>query len=252
MATPISRQTSSASERKNEERDDEHPQLQPIPALRPEPPPPPPPAAQPSTDVEPGPSPTAPSSDDRKSTKHPNLVTFDGPNDPTNPKNWSFKRRWAATALVSLITFMTPIASSMIAPSSDAIDADLGVKSTIVSELIFSIFLLSFVIGPLFLAPLSEVYGRIIVLQLANIFFLIFNLVCGFAQTTGEMLAFRFLAGLGACAPQTIGGGVLSDLWRSEERGKAIALYSLAPLLGPSLGPLIGAWITEETTWRWR
>ena len=65
------------------------------------------------------------------------------------------------------------------------------------------------------------------------------------------MLAFRFLAGLGACAPQTIGGGVLSDLWTAEERGMAVALYTLAPILGPAVGPLIGAWIAERTTWRW-
>ena len=65
------------------------------------------------------------------------------------------------------------------------------------------------------------------------------------------MLAFRFLAGLGACAPQTVGGGVLSDLWTSEERGMAVAIYTLAPILGPAVGPLIGAWITARTTWRW-
>ena len=57
----------------------------------------------------------------------------------------------------------------MIAPAEPEIEKDLGVDSTIESELIFSIFLLAFVIGPLFLAPLSEVYGRVIVLQLANI-----------------------------------------------------------------------------------
>lgn len=65
------------------------------------------------------------------------------------------------------------------------------------------------------------------------------------------MLAFRFLAGLGGCAPQTVGGGVLGDLWRTEERGMAVALYTLAPVLGPALGPLLGAWISEKTTWRW-
>jgi MFS family permease len=65
------------------------------------------------------------------------------------------------------------------------------------------------------------------------------------------MLAFRFLAGLGACAPQTVGGCVLSDLWTSEERGMAVALYTLAPVLGPSVGPLMGACITERTIWLW-
>jgi MFS family permease len=39
-----------------------------------------------------------------------------------------------------------------------------------------------------------------------------------------------------------IGGGVLGDVWHPEQRGKAIAIYSLAPLLGPVLGPVCGAW----------
>lgn len=48
-----------------------------------------------------------------------------------------------------------------------------------------------------------------------------------------------------------IGGGVLGDLWAPHERGQAIAVYSLAPLLGPVLGPVAGAWIAEKSTWRW-
>lgn len=96
-------------------------------------------------------------------------VTWDGPDDPANPKNWSRKRRWVATSLVSLLTLMTPIASSMIAPSEAQIDHDLNITSSFVSKLVFSIFLLSFIIGPILLAPLSEVYGRVVILQLANI-----------------------------------------------------------------------------------
>lgn len=41
------------------------------------------------------------------------------------------------------------------------------------------------------------------------------------------------------------------DTWRPEERGMAIALYSLAPLLGPCVGPIAGAWIGQRSTWRW-
>ena len=40
-------------------------------------------------------------------------------------------------------------------------------------------------------------------------------------------------------------------MWQPEERGKAIAIYSLAPLLGPVLGPVCGAWIAEKGDWRW-
>ena len=65
------------------------------------------------------------------------------------------------------------------------------------------------------------------------------------------MIAFRFLSGLGGSAPLAIGGGVLSDCWRPEERGRAIGIFSLAPLLGPAIGPIAGGFVTENTTWRW-
>lgn len=48
-----------------------------------------------------------------------------------------------------------------------------------------------------------------------------------------------------------IGGGVLSDCFRPEERGKSVSIYSLAPLLGPAVGPIAGGFIAEKTSWRW-
>jgi MFS family permease len=48
-----------------------------------------------------------------------------------------------------------------------------------------------------------------------------------------------------------VGGGVLGDSFRAEERGTASAIYSLAPLLGPAIGPIIGGFVSENTTWRW-
>ncbi|KAF3359950.1 hypothetical protein VdG1_01640 [Verticillium dahliae VDG1] len=113
-----------------------------------------------------------------------------------------------------------------------------------------SIFVLAYALGPLAWGPLSELYGRIIVLQLTNLFYMFFNLGCGLAQTKGQMIAFRFLAGLGGSAPLAIGGGVLSDLFTAEERGRAMGMYSLTPLLGPALGPIAGGYVTQETTWR--
>ena len=48
-----------------------------------------------------------------------------------------------------------------------------------------------------------------------------------------------------------VGGGVLSDCFHPEERGKSMAIYSLAPLLGPAIGPIAGGFIAENTSWRW-
>ncbi|KAJ2916653.1 hypothetical protein MD484_g3756, partial [Candolleomyces efflorescens] len=114
-----------------------------------------------------------------------------------------------------------------------------------------SVFILGYAVGPLILGPLSEIFGRSIVLQCSNLFYLAWNTGCGFAQNKSQLIAFRFLAGLGGSAPLSIGGGVIGDVWHPEERGKAIAIYSLAPLLGPVFGPVCGGWIAEKSTWRW-
>lgn len=185
-----------------------------------------------------------------KSIKDPNLVTWDGPDDPENPKNWSKKRKWLATIVVSSFTFISPVSSSMVAPALGSIAAQFHVTNESESQLVLSIFILAYAIGPLFLGPLSEIYGRVIVLQLANAFYFVFNLACGFAQTSGQMIAFRFLSGLGGSAPLSIGGGVIGDAWLAHERGRAVSVYSLMPLLGPAVGPIAGGFITENTTWR--
>lgn len=186
-----------------------------------------------------------------RSARDPNLVRWDGPEDPGNPKNWPFKKKWAATLVVSSFTFISPVSSSMVAPALGVISAQFGITNQVEQSLTLSVFVLAYAIGPLFLGPLSEMFGRVYVLQLANLFYLFFNLGCGLAQTSGQLIAFRFLSGLGGSAPLALGGGVLSDLFNPEERGRAISIYSLAPLLGPAVGPIAGGFIAENTTWRW-
>lgn len=139
----------------------------------------------------------------------------------------------------------------MVAPALGAISQEFHITSSIMSSMTLSIFVLAYAIGPLFVGPLSEMYGRVIILQTSNLLYLFFNLGCGLAQTETQMIVFRFLSGLGGSAPLALGGGVLSDLFTAEERGRAISIYSLAPLLGPAVGPIAGGFITERTTWRW-
>jgi multidrug resistance protein len=161
------------------------------------------------------------------------------------------KRKWAATFIVSSFTLVSPISSSMIAPALTSISKDFHITDQFEAALTLSIFVLAYAIGPLFLGPLSELYGRVIVLQLANIFYFAWNLACGFAQNKSQLMAFRFMSGLGGSAPLAIGGGLLSDCFLPEQRGRAISIYSLAPLLGPAIGPIAGGFIAENTTWRW-
>ncbi|KAL4945091.1 hypothetical protein BDV06DRAFT_55394 [Aspergillus oleicola] len=186
-----------------------------------------------------------------RSEQDPKLVTWNGPDDPENPKNWPMRKKWTTVVMVSCFTFISPVSSSMVAPALTTLAKDLNITDAVESQLALSIFVLAYAFGPLILGPLSEIYGRVIVLQLANLFYLVFNIACGVSQTKTQMIVCRFFSGLGGSAPLAVGGGVLSDCFRPEERGKSVAVYSLAPLLGPAVGPIAGGFIAENTTWRW-
>ena len=92
----------------------------------------------------------------------------------------------------------------MVAPALDTMASQFHVTNATEQYLMMSIFLLAYSVGPFVIAPLSEMFGRVLVLQSANSVFLVFNVVCGFAQSKGQMMAFRFLSGLGASAPQSV------------------------------------------------
>ncbi|PNP51340.1 hypothetical protein THARTR1_07990 [Trichoderma harzianum] len=186
-----------------------------------------------------------------ESISDPNLVTWDGPQDPENPKNWPNKIKWRYTVAVSLFTFISPVSSAMIAPALSKLGEDLNMNNKLEIELALSIFILAYAVGPLFFGPASELYGRVRLLQLSNIWYLVWNLGCGFAQNPAELFVFRFLAGIGGSAPLALGGGAISDTWSADERGKAMGIYTLAPLLGPVVGPIAGGFIAEYSTWRW-
>ncbi|KAG2336185.1 multidrug resistance protein 4 [Suillus weaverae] len=166
--------------------------------------------------------------------------------DPVNPRNWSPAKKWTTTIILALYTLVTPLASSIMAPSLPDLAIKYGITNPTVTALTLSIFLLSFAIGPLFAAPLSEVYGRVWVLHLSNLLFLVFNLGCAFSPNTSSFLIFRFLAGFVGSAPIACGGGVVSDLFSERDRASAMALYYVGPLIGPVVGPVMGGFIAES------
>lgn len=165
--------------------------------------------------------------------------------DPANGRNWSQARKWTATAIVSLYTFIPPLASSMMAPGLSQVAIKYGITNEALLSLTLSIFLLSFAIAPLIMAPLSEIYGRNRILHAANLTSMVFSLGCAFAPNTGAFIALRFLAGISGSAPVAIGPGTVGDLFSERDRGSALAVYSLGPLLGPAVGPVAGGFIAQ-------
>ena len=140
--------------------------------------------------------------------------------------------------------------STIMAPAIPTIARELDMTSA-ESAMALSIYLLATAFGPLVMGPLSEIYGRKPILHVSNVWFLVFNIVCGFAKNKGTLIATRFLAGFGASAIYALAGGVLGDVWRPEQRGKSLSIYLLIPLLGAAVGPIIGGFMADRTTWRW-
>ncbi|KZF18810.1 putative efflux pump antibiotic resistance protein [Xylona heveae TC161] len=197
------------------------------------------------------PEPVAAAETEKAAADEPQLVTWTSPDDKENPKNWSKVRKWRATVSVSGFVLMNSLSSTIIAPALPQIADSLRVTNDAEQILILSIFVLGFAFGPFLACPLSEIHGRIRIIQSWNFLYLIFNTVCGPVNSAGAMLALRFMAGFFCSASQGIGSGVLSDLFTTKERGRAIAVYSIMPLIGPVIGPVLGGVIAQHTTWRW-
>jgi multidrug resistance protein len=86
----------------------------------------------------------------------------------------------------------------------------------------------------------------------ATLFFgVIFIIPCAVSKNIETLLVCRAIDGIAMSAPLTIVGGTLADVWRKEERGLAMAMFSAAPFLGPILGPLIGGFLSDAKGWRW-
>lgn len=181
----------------------------------------------------------------------PNVVDWESPDDPARPLNWSAAKKWKNVLVVSTLTLLTPFASSMFAPAVPDVMSEFNSDSVYLASFVVSVYVLGYAFGPLIIAPVSELYGRLYVYHVNTFLFIVFNMACGLATSLPMEIVFRFLAGFAGVAPMTVGSGTISDLFRQEERGKVMSAWTLPILLGPTLGPVAGSYIGEALGWRW-
>lgn len=170
---------------------------------------------------------------------------WDGPTDPGNPRNWSTWKKVFHTAVPALYGFISTVATSVYVPAIPYIMAKYHIgRETAVLPL--SLYTLGFTIGPLIAASLSEIYGRRPVYWITLPLLMIFTAASGASNSIAVMIVMRLLAGVGGSGALAIGAGTIADVWEHKYRGKAALSFIMAPFLGPSLGPLIGAYIISE------
>lgn len=124
----------------------------------------------------------------------------------------------------------------MFAPGIPLVLEEFHSSSTILASFVVSIYLIGYAAGPLLCAPISEVHGRLGVYYTTNVLFIIFTIACAVAPSLNSLIGFRFLAGAAGSAPLVLGGGTVADLYRREERGGKMAVFTMGPLIGPVVG----------------
>ncbi|PLN84872.1 MFS general substrate transporter [Aspergillus taichungensis] len=194
---------------------------------------------------------TTRSDSEKVSSDEPDIVHWDGKDDPQNPQNWSLPRKWCLVGLISAVTFNISMASTVTAPAVPLIMAGFKQTNAELQSFVVSVYILGFAFGPLVVAPLSELYGRSPILHITNIVFLTFNIACAVSTNLTMFTVFRFIVGLMACTPLTLGGGFIYDLMPAERRARALMIWTMGPLMGPVLGPVIGGYLAQGAGWQW-
>lgn len=83
------------------------------------------------------------------------------------------------------------------------------------------------------------------------VLFTISSLLCGIAPTLALLIVFRILQGTGGGGLQPMAQAILADTFPPERRGLAFGLYGITAIIGPTVGPTLGGWITDNYSWRW-
>ncbi|KAI1817781.1 major facilitator superfamily domain-containing protein [Poronia punctata] len=184
--------------------------------------------------------------------KTPDIVDFEGPDDPYHPINWPTKKKVTTTLLYGFVTMTATWASSSYSPGTQNIAHEFHV-GTQVATLGTSLFLLGFGIGPLVWAPLSEVYGRRIAVLTPMSISILFTFATATAKDLQTIMLTRFWAAIFASAPVTNTGGVLGDLFSPAYRAMAMAGYAMAVVGGPTFGPIVSTALNIQPWlgWRW-
>ena len=98
---------------------------------------------------------------------------------------------------------------------------------------------------------LSDRFGRRNYYTGSIVLFTIASLLCGNAHTLEELVAARVLQGIGGGALISTAQAILFDVFPLRERGQAMAIFGMGVMVGPTLGPTLGGWITDNYSWPW-
>lgn len=188
---------------------------------------------------------------DTRQSEDPNRISWESDDDPEKPTNWRVSFRWTLIGLECASVFVLGTSSSIFAPGVPQLMEENHSDNTVLATLVVTIYVLGLATGPLFFGPLSELYGRLIIQHVGNVGFILFTIACAVSPNLSTLIGMRLLQGIFAAVPLTNGGGVIADTVKQEERGLALAMFTLGLLAGPVVGPVAGGFLCAAKGWRW-
>ncbi|KAK2592130.1 hypothetical protein QQS21_010168 [Conoideocrella luteorostrata] len=165
------------------------------------------------------------------------------------PYEYKNSTKWSITGTVALAALAAPLGSSIFYPALNSLSMEFDTSAT-VANLSVALYMLSMAIFPLWWSSFSEEFGRRSIYIISFILFIVFAVLCAVSQNIAMLVVFRCLSGGASASVQAVGAGTIADIWESFERGRAMGMFYLGPLLGPILAPVLGGVLSQKLGWR--
>jgi DHA2 family multidrug resistance protein len=157
---------------------------------------------------------------------------------------------WLIAIIVSMATFMEVLDTSIANVSLQHIAGSMAASQAESTWVLTSYLVSNAIILPIS-GWLARVIGRKRFYLGCVALFGISSLLCGLAPSLGMLIFFRVLQGLGGGGLAPTEQSILADTFSPAQRSQAFALYGIAVVVAPTLGPTLGGWITDSFSWRW-
>src|SRR6266446_3411334 len=157
---------------------------------------------------------------------------------------------WFIAITVTLATFMELLDTAIANVALPHIAGGLAVSAEESTWVLTSYLVSNAVVLPLS-AWLRRLFVRKRYYMICVALFTVSSLLCGFAPSLGALIFFRVLQGVGGGGLAPVEQAILVDTFPPAKRAAAFALYSMAIVTAPAIGPPLGGWITDSFSWRW-
>jgi MFS transporter, DHA2 family, multidrug resistance protein len=157
---------------------------------------------------------------------------------------------WLIAVVVSVATFMEVLDTSIANVSLNHIAGSMSASQDESTWVLTSYLVSNAIVLPIS-GWLATVVGRKRFYMLCVAIFTCSSLLCGLAPSLGWLIFFRVLQGIGGGGLQPSEQAILADTFTPAQRGQAFAIYGIAVVVAPAIGPTLGGWITDSFSWRW-